>query len=217
VQEQEQAAGSAQGTGALRVLPLICVMLVATLATATLFYVWIVQGGLAFRAVGVTSPARQGEIFAFAHLAVIGGSLLFAATSRWLDPRRQTALMLAILAGGMIVIGMARSEAAMVAGLLIEQVGAGMSVLCLMAWAFRLLPETVRGRGMGFFAACFFAGQFVSPLLFGASGLALADVLDRFVLFGAAGLGVALLLLLTGRVTTAAAAAGAEEQPAAPA
>lgn len=58
----------------------IAPMLVATLIPASLFYVWIVQGGLAFRGVGIVSPARQGEIFAFAHLGASVSPLLFAAT-----------------------------------------------------------------------------------------------------------------------------------------
>lgn len=199
--EPERAAPieTAESVTPPAILPLMALMLFATVVTAILFYVWIVQGGLAFRAVGVMSPARQGEIFALAHLAVIGGSLLFALSGRWLDPRRQSAFMLSIMASGMVVIGLAHNEATMIAGLVIEQVGAGMSVLCLMAWAFRLLPETVRGAGTGAFAACFFAGQFVSPLLFAGSGFLLEGVLDRFVLFGAMGLGCAGLLLLARR------------------
>jgi len=171
-------------------------VLAGTAFAAVLYYVWIVQGGLAFREVGIEAAGRQGEIFALAHLAVILGSFLFWFTSRLLSTGSMVALMLATMGIGLVLIGMARDENTITLGLIVQQTAAGMCVPTLLIWAQRVLPHNVRGRGLGAWSACFFAGQFISPLLFASAKLVEPAVLDRFVIFGAIATAFAVAILL---------------------
>src|SRR5580704_14822844 len=57
----------------------------------------------------------------------------------------------------------------------------------LIYWITKLIPATHRGRGMGTWVCAFFAGQFVSPLMFSAAPAAVGGVLSAFVLVGATG------------------------------
>jgi MFS family permease len=177
-------------------LAIVTPLVIVTLIGGTLFYVWLVQGGLAFRELGINSPELQGRIFAISHMAVVAGALLYSFSGRFLTPQAQTSLMLAMMGVGLILIGISTSQATIMAALAVQQVAAGMSVLALMSWAHAILPEAVRGRGMGAWAAAFFAGQFVSPLLFGAAGTFLPGVLHRFIMFGSIGVTIAAILFI---------------------
>ena len=66
---------------------------------------------------------------------------------------------------GLAVMGMTSNWQGMVAGMALQQTGAGMAILTLIAWAQSRLPFAHRGRGMGVWTATFFFGQFSSPLL----------------------------------------------------
>lgn len=163
-------------------------VLALTMFTASLYYVWIVQGGLAFREIGITSPARQGQIFALAHLGVVLGALVFWGAGRWLGSAGLAALMLGLMGLGLTLLGGAETESEIILGLVVQQAAAGMSVPTMMQWAQRVLPEAVRGKGLGLWAAAFFAGQFLSPAVFAATGVVDSGVLARFALFGWAGM-----------------------------
>ena len=180
---------------AIRTLvPIIVPIAAVTLLASTLFYAWIVQGGLAFRAIGIESPAVQGQIFGLAHLAVIPGALLFNLTGRFMMPRAQSAFMLAVIGVGLLLIGTADSRTGMTAGLVVEQLAAGMCVMTLLSWAQNTLPSEVRGIGLGIWSACFFAGQLVSPLVFAALGGIERGVPERFALLGIGGVLAALAI-----------------------
>ncbi|UAJ11094.1 MFS transporter [Polymorphobacter megasporae] len=135
-----------------------------TLAAAILYYVFIVNGGVAFREVGVQSSAELGKITALPSLFIIAGAGLF-----WLMGRSRQQLQIAtcfgLLGTGLMIIGLAPNWKWMVAGLIVQQTGAGMTIPTLIAWAQTKLPFEHRGRGMGVWTACFFFGQFASPLL----------------------------------------------------
>jgi MFS family permease len=50
-----------------------------------------------------------------------------------------------------------------VTGIIIQQVGIGMSIPVLIAWAQLKFPLAHRGVGMGIWTSSFFLGQFTSP------------------------------------------------------
>lgn len=75
----------------------------------------------------------------------------------------------------------------MVAGLVVQQTGAGMAVPTLIAWAQTKLPFEHRGRGMGVWTACFFFGQFSSPFLVSLFRVQTGAMQGAFLIMGAAG------------------------------
>lgn len=155
-----------------------------TLFSSTLYYVFIVQGGLAFDAIGVKSPKTLGLFISIASIGVPIGAIIFGLLSKKGSPALLVATYLTCLGLGMIGIGLARDPKLMAALAMIQQVGAGMAVPSLIFWATGALSPAHRGRGMGFWAAAFFLGQFTSPILVGAARSATGGILGSFAVLG---------------------------------
>lgn len=148
-----------EGTLPLRT---VLTLVVVTLFSAVAYYVYSVNGGLAFREVGIQSSAELGTITFVPSMIVVLGSILFWMMGRYGSACKFFAFYL-LLGLGLLLMGLAPGWKQMVAALCIQQVGAGMTVPVLLAWAQNQLPFEHRGRGMGVWNACFFLGQFISP------------------------------------------------------
>jgi MFS family permease len=173
-----------------------------TLFTAFLYYVFIVNGGMAFREVGIQSSEDLGRITAIPSLFIIAGAGLFWLTGR-LSSGAQLAIVLALLGLGLATIGLAPNWQVMVGGLAVQQTGAGMAIPTLLAWAQSKLPFEHRGRGMGVWTACFFFGQFLSPLLVSLIRTATITMQGAFLCAGIVG-GIGALVAIFGAVRRAA-------------
>lgn len=166
-----------------------------TLCASALYYVFIINGGLAFAEVGVTSPAALSAMTALPTLAVILGALVF----RMLGGRPngvQLGAFFFMLGAGLFFIGFAPTAHWMLIALVVQQTGAGMAVPALIAWAQTKLPFEHRGRGMGVWTACFFFGQFSSPWLVHKLNDATGTMKGAFMAAGIAGLVLAVVIFL---------------------
>lgn len=176
-----------------------------TLLSSILYYVFIVNGGTAFTAVGVASPERIGLLISIASIGVPVGALLFG----WLAKRWSSAALIATFLGclgvGLLAIGMSHTPSTMVAVAMIQQVGAGMAIPTLIFWVSQLLPAEIRGRGMGFWACAFFLGQFVSPAIVGLVRWCTGGILPSFGVMGAVALFASVMTLLLKRRAAGAA------------
>ncbi|MFD1949781.1 MFS transporter [Sphingomonas arantia] len=159
---------------------------IVTLFSSALYYVFIINGGMAFREVGIMSSQELGKLTFIPSLFVMVGSLIFWATGR-LGPVTQLGIFLAMIGGGLAWIGLASDWRWMIAGLVIQQTGAGMAVPTLIAWAQTKLPFEHRGRGMGLWTACFFFGQFSSPFLVSLFRAQTGAMQSAFLIMGATG------------------------------
>jgi len=162
--QKETVAVTAPVPAAKTPFPWAPVLLIGavTLAASALYYVFIINGGLAFKEVGVDDPARLSRLTATPSLCVMAGALIFRLLGGWRDSLQLAAFFL-VLSGGLVGIGVAPDYRWMIAALVIQQTGAGMTVPTLIAWAQTKLPFEHRGRGMGVWTGCFFFGQFSSP------------------------------------------------------
>lgn len=156
-----------------------------TLFAAVLYYVFIVQGGLAFDAIGLKDASRLGGLLAIASIGVPVGGVLFGLMSKRYGILLVLALMFAFLGVGMIGIGLADSVATMTAASFVQQIGAGMCVSSLIFWVSGLLPASHRGRGFGIWTGAFFLGQFVSPAIAGPLRAVTGGILGVFIAMGA--------------------------------
>ncbi len=71
-----------------------------------------------------------------------------------------------------------------------------MAVPTLIAWAQGKLPFEHRGRGMGVWTACFFFGQFASPLLVSVVRSASGTMQGAFLVAGLTALAGAVVVFL---------------------
>ncbi len=170
-----------------------------TLLGASLYYVYIVQIGLAFSGIGVDQADRVGMMVGIATLGVFLGGLAFKPLSIHFSASVQIAAFFALMGLGMVGIGLAQSAEAMTAAATVQQLGAGILIPALVLWAMRGVAPQHRGRAMGIWSACFFFGQFCSPLLVTLTRLGGANIGTAFVTLGVAGLVAATIAVIFGK------------------
>ncbi|MEL0252153.1 MAG: MFS transporter, partial [Novosphingobium sp.] len=109
------------------------------------------------------------------------------------ERKRALSIFLLLLGSGLAVIGTASDWKGMVAGMALQQTGAGMAVPTLIAWAQGYLPFEHRGRGMGVWTSTFFLGQFVSPLLVSVARTSSGTMQGAFLIAGMLGIVIAVV------------------------
>ena len=166
---------------------LMAVVFIVTLLLSSLYYVWIIQGGRAFGEVGVSDPSNLGMLFSIVSFCVPAGAVIFGFLSSRLVAPLQLLISFSMLGAGLFMIGLFDNPYLMVAGLMVQQTAAGMSVPTLILWAQSLFPYKVRGRAMGVWSSAFFLGQFGSPFLVNEAVGILGSVKGAFVAAGVAG------------------------------
>ncbi|MEO6248135.1 MAG: MFS transporter [Sphingomicrobium sp.] len=176
-----------------------------TLFCSLLYYVFIVNGGLAFREVGIQSSQELGRITFIPSLFVIAGAGIFWLTGK-LGSILQIVIFLALTGAGLLLMGLGPNWQWMVVGLCLQQAGSGMTVPTLISWAQTKLPFEHRGRGMGVWSACFFLGQFVSPPIVALIRNGAGSMRGAFAIAGAVAL-VGMLIALVFRARRSAAPA----------
>lgn len=162
-----------------------------TFVTAILYYVYIVQGGLAFQAAGLTDPDKLGKIMGIASLGVPVGGLIFGYLSKRLNIQLVLTVLFIVLAIGLIGISRSKSVETMAIFSFVQQIASGMCVVSLIFWVSLLLAPRQRGIGFGLWTGAFFLGQFCGPIVYGLLSSAVGGVMGLFLLAGLASLGCA--------------------------
>ncbi len=142
-----------------RTVALVCGV---TLGLSLIYYVQAVQHGRIFGDLGVESPARISILVTIASMGTIVGGYLF---KRFSGASMRAMLAFSLLAYGVAYVGVAYAPSVAV-GLPLDalgQVGGGILLPTLIAWALGQYAFEHRGRGMGLWGGAFFLGAFVSP------------------------------------------------------
>ncbi len=165
-----------------------------TLFASMLYYVFIINGALVFKEMGVTEPVRYAELIFIPSLFILLGAAIF----RLLAMRAnllQLGVFMALLGIGLSGMGLATSVAMMVASLVIQQTAAGMTVPTLIAWTQSKFGFEHRGRAMGIWTGAFFLGQSQSPRLVHAIDASQGSMQGAFLTMGIIGLAGAVIAL----------------------
>jgi MFS family permease len=158
-----------------------------TLFASVIYYTYMVKGALVFNAVGVSSPSRISELAAVPALMVMVGAFVF----RMLGSKPngvQIGAFLLFVGAGLLMMGLATDVTGVIAGIVVQQLGIGMSVPALIAWTQTKASFANRGRAMGIWTSCFFLGQFLSPWLTGIAETVTGSVQGAFAVAGIASL-----------------------------
>ena len=189
-------------SGAAFPVKTVVVYSAVTLFTAVLYYVFLIQGGLAFEAIGVTSAGQLGILIGAASIGVPAGAFAFGLLSKRWSIAQLMALTLATFGVGLMGISFMRDFRWMTAFAFIQQFGSGAAVPTLIFWVSNVVDPQHRGRAMGAWVSAFFAGQFLSPAIFALVRNASGSLLRAFTVMGALGLiGAVAAILLSGVVT----------------
>jgi MFS family permease len=156
-----------------------------TLFASIIYYVYMVKGALVFHEVGVTSPSRISELAALPALMVMVGAVVFRMLGDYANGI-QIGTFFAFIGVGLFVMGTADTVPQVVTGIVIQQLGIGMSVISLIAWTQTKLTYAHRGLGMGIWTSCFFFGQFISPWMTARGESVTGSVQGAFAVAGVA-------------------------------
>lgn len=147
--------------------------------------------------IGITSSTLIGMAAGFGLLSTLVGSLLWPVMRRLLGIRGCNVLLLSLIALGLWLLSNAQSYNAVMLGVFIHGIGAGLLVPNAMAPVMNALTPRTLGRGMGGFTSCLYLGQFVSPLAVAAMIATLdTDLRGAISALALASLGGACLWLL---------------------
>jgi MFS family permease len=135
-----------------------------TFFAAMLYYVFIINGALAFAEVGVTQPDRYAQLIFVPTLFFLLGAILFRILANR-SYALQLGVFFALLGAGLAAIGLAETPGTMATGVIVQQTAAGMAVPTLLAWTHSKFDFAHRGRAMGIWTAAFFLAQSQSPRL----------------------------------------------------
>ena len=154
-----------------------------TLVAATLYFIYTLHFSLALDEMGITNGQDIGNYSAIASLGIPIGAILFKLISKRSN-RFQFACLFILIGIGLIGIGLALNIHSVIASAFVQQLGSGMAIPILIAWALREVPAEFRGRGMGFWTSGLFLGQFISPFAVSGMRMITGDLLSAFVVFG---------------------------------
>lgn len=175
----------------------IALVAVVTLFFSLLYYVFIINGSLAFAEVGVGEPQRYAALIFVPQMFILVGAGLFRLIANR-GYAFQLGTVLALLGAGLAGMGVATTATAMALALCVQQTAAGMAVPTLIAWTQSKFGFAHRGRAMGIWTGAFFLGQSQSPRLVHLLDTQVGSMQGAFLVAGIAGLagaGVALLSL----------------------
>jgi len=171
-----------------------------TLFCSMLYYVFIINGALVFREVGVTEPQNYAAIIFIPQFFILAGAAVFKLLSNhshWL----QLGTFLLMMGVGLAGMGLATTPALMAAALIVQQTAAGMTVPALINWTQTKFDYHHRGTGMGMWTAAFFLGQSQSPRLVHLIDASVGSMQGAFLIAGCIAFGGAVLTVLIGTAT----------------
>jgi MFS family permease len=170
-----------------------------TVVLSTIYFVQVINFSLLLRELGVSDPKSIGLIMAIPSIGVPLGSIVFKLTTRF-GPMTQIIMVFLCYCIGLTGIGMAPDYKVAIAFAFMQQLGNGIIVPSLIAWAQSKFLFEHRGRGMGWWASSFFVAQFLSPAVVNLVRGWVGGLQAAFVAFGlAAGACAVIALLLRSR------------------
>jgi MFS family permease len=185
-----------------------------TLVVSVVYFLQAVQHGRIFAELGVSTPARISWIVAAASMGtVIGGY-----TYKQMRPLPVGWMLAIVFAGfGIGYVGVALAPNWIIGAPLdaVGQFAGGMAIPTLIAWALARYPLEHRARGMGFWGAAFFLGQFLNPPVMTAIAHGRLGFMQSTGVLGLACFALAAVAAWRGRVATRAADATAADATAA--
>jgi MFS family permease len=128
---------------------------------ATAFYVLLIQLAYILGSHGFSVGATIGGVMAVMSVCMSLGAVIFKFLR--IPPIGKLMVSFTLSGAGFIVVSFASSVGQITLGSAITGFGSGMFLPTMITWVMSKLAPAVRARGMGFWQACFFVGQFASP------------------------------------------------------
>jgi MFS family permease len=174
-----------------------------TVLLSTIYYVQVINFSVLLKDLGVSDPEKIGLSMALPSIGVPLGAIVFKLTTRF-GAGAQIFLVFLCYAIGLGGIGLAPHYKVALGFAFIQQLGNGIIVPALIAWAQSKFSFEHRGRGMGWWASSFFVAQFLSPAVVNLMRVSVGNLQGAFLAFGliaaACAVGACLLHVRAGRL-----------------
>jgi MFS family permease len=144
---------------------LVAVRCALTFFVSVTVYTLIVQFGFLLVERGVSDPSTIGLGISFGAGGVALGSIANTAMLS-VSSRYRLLISYALIAGGLGIVAIDASFAAMCLGALVAGLGAGCTVSTLLCITVADVPVALKGRATGAWTAAMFLGQFLNPPIF---------------------------------------------------
>ena len=144
---------------------LVAVRCALTFFVSVTVYTLIVQFGFLLVERGVRDPSTIGLGISFGAGGVALGSIANTAMLS-VSSRYRLLISYALIAGGLGIVAINASFAAMCLGALAAGLGAGCTVSTLLCITVADVPTALKGRATGAWTAAMFLGQFLNPPIF---------------------------------------------------
>lgn len=146
-----------------------------TLFGGIVFYALIVHLPYVITGLGVGDAALIGLAAAVASLATAAGAISFRYLAM-LGTRKLLLIAFGLAAAGLAIVALASSVPLAIVGAVIASAGTGVLLPTLLTWAINGLSFDQRGRGTGIWTGTLFIGQFLTPIVLGATAAALGNL-----------------------------------------
>jgi MFS family permease len=204
-----ESRAATPGTGSAPATPfpwrLTALIVGVTLVVSIVYFLQAVQHGRIFAELGVSTPARISWIVSAASIGTVIGGFAF----KQMRPRPVGTMLAIVFAGfGIGYVGVALAPSWIVGAPLdaVGQFAGGIAIPTLISWALSRYPLEHRGRGMGFWGAAFFLGQFLNPPVMTAIAHGRLDFLQSTGVLGAVCFVLAAIAAWHGTLTSRATA-----------
>jgi MFS family permease len=154
-----------------------------TVLLSTIYYVQVINFSVLLKELGVSDPAKIGLSMALPSIGVPLGAVVFKLTTRF-GAGAQIFLVFLCNAVGLSGIGLAPDYKVALGFAFVQQLGNGIIVPALIAWAQSKFSFEHRGRGMGWWGSSFFVGQFLSPAVVNLMRVSVGNLQAAFLAFG---------------------------------
>jgi MFS family permease len=154
-----------------------------TVLLSTIYYVQVINFSVLLKELGVSDPAKIGLSMALPSIGVPLGAVVFKLTTRF-GAGAQIFLVFLCYAVGLSGIGLAPDYKVALGFAFVQQLGNGIIVPALIAWAQSKFSFEHRGRGMGWWASSFFVAQFLSPAVVNLMRVSVGNLQAAFLAFG---------------------------------
>jgi MFS family permease len=162
----------------------------ALIAVTVVVFMTGIQISFLLAAKGITAPADQSWIIAFASVGAAAGGLVYTTAQTILGRDRTFALCVAVMGAGNVLMGTQADPILLALGSAMNGIGAGMTIPHFGSKIIERAPVALRPRALGLMYTVIFVGEFLNPWV--VTPLRMQFGIDAaFVLIGAAALAAA--------------------------
>jgi MFS family permease len=174
------ARSATAGAGAFgRIWPILLIMIPIYAAA----FMSVVQGSFMMTANGITKPTLQSTLISASTIMFMLSSWNYGRLRTWLSGPMTFVLALALLGGGIVVMGAIPTIWAMGLSCGMMGAGAGIATPYLSQQILERVTPEQRGRAVGFIAPAHYLGEFANPFIMHPLRM-MMGIHAAFILFG---------------------------------